>query len=119
MKINKTLISIACIIALATMPTLSGATCTIKAAPNGGVCRSSCVKHQFDVLNGYPNGRKGYVVDHVCELKKGGLDNVKNMQYQTIADGKAKDRIEGTVNGKALYCTPQNSGPVRTVFNCK
>jgi hypothetical protein len=27
-------------------------------------CRSSKIKHQFDVLQGYPHGRKGYVVDH-------------------------------------------------------
>lgn len=116
MKIKK---SSFIILALAILPTLSNATCNIKPAPNGGVCRSSCVKHQFDVLNGYPNGRKGYVVDHVCELAVGGLDSVKNMQYQTIAEGHAKDRIEGTPEGKNRYCTPENSGSVRTVFNCK
>ena len=31
-------------------------------------CRSTATKHQFDKLMGYPHGRKGYVVDHVCAL---------------------------------------------------
>jgi hypothetical protein len=34
------------------------------------------------------------VVDHVVPLKRGGLDAPSNMQWQTIADAKAKDRIE-------------------------
>jgi hypothetical protein len=37
----------------------------------------------------------GYVVDHVIALDCGGADNYKtNMAYQTIAAGKAKDKIE-------------------------
>jgi len=82
-------------------------------------CRSTAVKHRFDKLNGYPHGRKGYVVDHVCSLFNGGLDVVDNMQYQTILDSLAKDRVENTQIGKKLYCTPKNSTPKRTVFNCK
>jgi hypothetical protein len=34
------------------------------------------------------------VVDHVIALKRGGADAPSNMQWQTIADAKAKDRIE-------------------------
>jgi hypothetical protein len=34
------------------------------------------------------------VVDHVVPLKRGGLDAPNNMQWQTIAEAKAKDRIE-------------------------
>lgn len=82
-------------------------------------CRSSSVKHQFDVQQGYPHGRKGYVVDHVCALVQGGLDITSNMQYQTVADGKTKDRVENTAQGKLLYCNSTNSLPYRTVFNCK
>lgn len=37
---------------------------------------------------------KGYVVDHIVPLACGGADNPSNMQWQTIADGKAKDQIE-------------------------
>lgn len=38
--------------------------------------------------------RKGYVVDHIIALCAGGLDIPENMQYQTIAEAKAKDRWE-------------------------
>jgi hypothetical protein len=36
----------------------------------------------------------GYVVDHVVALKRGGADNPSNMQWQTIQDAKAKDKVE-------------------------
>ena len=36
----------------------------------------------------------GYVVDHVEPLCAGGRDHPTNMQWQTVADAKAKDRIE-------------------------
>ena len=36
----------------------------------------------------------GYVVDHIIPLKRGGLDAPNNMQWQTIAEAKAKDRVE-------------------------
>lgn len=81
-------------------------------------CRSPTIKHQFDRLNGYPEGRKGYVVDHICALANGGLDVIENMQYQTIAEGHAKDRIENTPMGR-VFCDDKNSLPYRTVFNCK
>jgi len=86
---------------------------------NATTCRNSSVKHQFDKLNGYPQGREGYVVDHVCALAKGGLDAVINMQYQTIDQGHKKDRIENSKYGRSLFCTPENSTPTRQVFNCK
>lgn len=43
----------------------------------------------------------GYVIDHVKPLACGGADKKINMQWQTVADGKAKDRIErlGCVHG--------------------
>jgi hypothetical protein len=34
------------------------------------------------------------VVDHVIALKRGGPDDSANMKWQTIADAKAKDKIE-------------------------
>lgn len=37
---------------------------------------------------------KGCVVDHVIALRCGGRDDPSNMQWQTTADAKAKDRIE-------------------------
>ena len=97
------------ILLIAVLPVLSSA----------DECRSTATKHQFDKMNGYPHGRKGYVVDHVCALAVGGIDDVKNMQYQTIADGHIKDRIELTKFGHDKYCNAQNSTPTRQVFNCK
>lgn len=48
----------------------------------------------------------GYVVDHVCALASGGKDSPDNMQYQNVDDALAKDRIENTPVGVALYCQP-------------
>lgn len=36
----------------------------------------------------------GYVVDHVTPLKGGGADKPENMQWQTTAAAKAKDKAE-------------------------
>jgi 5-methylcytosine-specific restriction endonuclease McrA len=36
----------------------------------------------------------GYVVDHIIPLKRGGADLPANMQWQTIEEAKAKDRVE-------------------------
>jgi hypothetical protein len=36
----------------------------------------------------------GYVIDHIYPLECGGADAPFNMQWQTIAAGKAKDRWE-------------------------
>jgi hypothetical protein len=43
---------------------------------------------------GYPHGRPGYVVDHIKPLACGGADVPSNMQWQTIAAAKAKDKVE-------------------------
>jgi hypothetical protein len=34
------------------------------------------------------------VIDHIQALKHGGLDVASNMQWQTLEEAKAKDRIE-------------------------
>jgi hypothetical protein len=36
----------------------------------------------------------GYVVDHVVPLKRGGADKPENMQWQTVARARAKDKVE-------------------------
>jgi len=56
--------------------------------------RSSAAKHEFERESGYAHGRKGYVVDHKTPLACGGLDAPSNMQWQTVAEAKAKDRTE-------------------------
>lgn len=41
----------------------------------------------------------GWVVDHKIPLCACGRDEVSNLQYQTIADAKAKDRVERKLCG--------------------
>ena len=36
----------------------------------------------------------GYIIDHVIALKRGGADSPANMQWQTVEEAKAKDRVE-------------------------
>jgi hypothetical protein len=55
---------------------------------------SFAARHTFARQTGYPHGRPGYVIDHVVPLACGGADAPANMQWQTIAAGKAKDRTE-------------------------
>ena len=38
--------------------------------------------------------RHGYVTDHIVPLACGGADAPSNMQWQTIEEAKAKDRVE-------------------------
>ena len=43
---------------------------------------------------------KGYVIDHVHPLACGGADATSNMQWQTTADAKVKDKWERKSCGK-------------------
>lgn len=62
--------------------------------------RSSVERHAFVKANACPSTGSnrlpcpGYVVDHVIALACGGPDHKSNMQWQTIAEGKAKDKWE-------------------------
>jgi hypothetical protein len=67
---------------------------TIKRDSKGKIKRSQAAKNEFKKQSGYPNGRPGYVIDHIKPLKEGGCDCPENMQWQTIAEGKAKDKWE-------------------------
>ncbi len=60
----------------------------------GRIHRSGWAKRIFMRMTGYPNGRPGYVVDHIVPLKRGGDDLPDNMQWQAIEQAKAKDRWE-------------------------
>lgn len=60
----------------------------------GRLQRSDTARHAFARQTGYPNGRPGYVIDHIIPLACGGLDTPSNMQWQTIVAAKAKDKVE-------------------------
>jgi hypothetical protein len=62
---------------------------------HGRILRSEKAKVDFMKKTGYPHGRPGYVVDHIVPLECGGADVPGNMQWQTVAEAKAKDRTEG------------------------
>ena len=62
----------------------------------GRFARTEAAKHAFEVQTGYPHGRPGYVVDHIKPLACGGADAPNNMQWQTVAEAKAKDKTERT-----------------------
>jgi hypothetical protein len=61
---------------------------------HGRIRRNESAKREFERQTGYPKGRKGYVVDHKTPLACGGADSPSNMQWQTTADAKAKDKVE-------------------------
>jgi hypothetical protein len=67
---------------------------------HGKIARSPQALQQFKKANPCPGTGKtygscpGYVVDHVMPLKRGGADLPSNMQWQTKAEAKAKDRWE-------------------------
>src|SRR2546422_6356577 len=61
---------------------------------HGRIKRSASARNAFKKQTGYPHGRKGYVVDHIVPLECGGPDVPSNMQWQTVAEAKVKDRTE-------------------------
>lgn len=62
--------------------------------------RSSAVRREFQHSHPCPSNGKlsgpcpGWVRDHVIPLCRGGADSVDNLQWQTVADAKRKDRTE-------------------------
>ena len=74
------------------------------------VKRSQMAKREFVKAHACPSTGlhkrpcPGYVIDHTVALACGGRDSPINMQWQTVADGKAKDKIEriGCKNGKRV-----------------
>lgn len=66
----------------------------------GRIARASQPRTEFKKgspcpATGRPSGAcPGYVIDHVVPLKRGGPDRPSNMQWQTKAEAKAKDRYE-------------------------
>ena len=64
--------------------------------------RSLQVKHEFQRQHPCPATNQttgpcpGYIKDHIVPLACGGPDSVANLQWQTIAEAKAKDKWERT-----------------------
>jgi hypothetical protein len=69
-------------------------------AAQAEIYRSRAVRADFQRHNPCPaNGNRrgpcpGYVVDHIRALACGGADATENLQWQTVEEGKAKDRWE-------------------------
>ena len=67
---------------------------------HGKIRRSGAAKDAFKrerpcPATGKSTGRcPGYVIDHVKPLECGGADDPSNMQWQTTAEGKGKDKTE-------------------------
>ena len=89
-----------------TGPTSGAKTSTAPASPvrsaDGRIERSAAAKSAFQTSHPCPsNGAKagscpGYIVDHVKPLSCGGADAPANMQWQTVATAKEKDKTEWT-----------------------
>ena len=63
----------------------------------GAAQRAAFVREYPCPATGQPRGPcPGYVVDHIIPLCGGGADAPSNMQWQTIEDGKLKDKEERT-----------------------
>lgn len=60
----------------------------------GRLERSRTTKSRFLRQTGHPHGWPGHVIDHIVPLACGGRDALDNMQWQTTAEAKAKDRVE-------------------------
>ena len=67
---------------------------TCKRDKHGRILRSEKAKRAFMKQSGHPHGWPGHVVDHTVALEDGGADTPSNMEWQTIADAKAKDKTE-------------------------
>jgi hypothetical protein len=73
---------------------------TVQRDSHGKIKRSQAAKDAFKRSHPCPSTGKssgacpGYVIDHVKPLKRGGADDPSNMQWQTTAEAKAKDKWE-------------------------
>lgn len=60
-----------------------------------GAAKDAFKREQSCPATGKSTGRcPGYVIDHVKPLECGGADAPSNMQWQSTAEGKAKDKTE-------------------------
>ena len=82
------------------------AACALSTGAEARIKRSQSAKVEFKYENPCPatgarkGPCKGYVIDHVQALACGGADRPENMQWQTIAEGRAKDKWERHACGR-------------------
>ena len=76
-------------------------TCILKRDSRGNISRSTAAVNAFKRANACPATGKastascpGYIVDHIIPLCACGEDKPSNMQWQTLVDSKAKDKLE-------------------------
>ena len=80
--------TIRCVVAIAAL-------CVTLSSPADAGKRSMAERRAFCAETGFPGcHRPGYVVDHIWPLCDGGADDRTNMQWQRVADSKAKDKWE-------------------------
>jgi len=74
----------------------------------GRLQRSAAARHAFARQTGFPNGRPGWIIDHIVPLACGGVDKPINMQWQTVAAAKAKDKTERVGCAEPRRTRPQS-----------
>lgn len=68
---------------------------SVDAAPRSGQARAEFVRtHPCPATSKTRSPCPGYVIDHITPLCAGGADHPSNMQWQTVAEAKIKDRAE-------------------------
>jgi 5-methylcytosine-specific restriction endonuclease McrA len=60
----------------------------------GKIARNPAAVREFKKTHPCPGTCKDMVVDHIVPLKRGGADIPSNMEWQTKAEAKAKDKVE-------------------------
>lgn len=86
--------------AIAEVVTVDGRTCDIMRDLHGRIARSKKAVSMFRATVPCPATGKisktcpGYIADHIVSLCACGADDPSNMQFQTLADSKIKDRWE-------------------------
>lgn len=85
---NRSILFVAMILAIAVQPA--------QAQQERSEAAKSAFKHSHPCpSNGHTSGAcPGYVIDHIKPLACSGPDDSANMQWQTVAAGKAKDKWE-------------------------